>query len=119
MSRSDWIKSAPTSATSEKANTSLFPFLVKLLHGDDLSMKALSGGFRDRAEAVFAAGVDLALHCNGDLAEAAEVAAGTPELAGKAAERAAKALKRIAEQRIAFDPVDARAKLDAALATQT
>lgn len=90
-----------------------------LLMSDDLSMKALSGGFRDRTEALFAAGVDLALHCNGDLTEAAEVAAGTPELTGKAAERAAKALKRIAEVRIAFDPVDARAKLDAALATQT
>jgi beta-N-acetylhexosaminidase len=90
-----------------------------LLMSDDLSMKALSGGFRERAEALFAAGVDLALHCNGDLTEAAEVAAGTPELVGRAAERAAKALKRIAEVRIAFDPVDARAKLDAALATQT
>lgn len=44
--RSDWIKSAPTSATSEKANTPLFPFLVKLLHGEDLSMKEAAGFFR-------------------------------------------------------------------------
>jgi beta-N-acetylhexosaminidase len=90
-----------------------------LLMSDDLSMKALSGGFRDRAEALFAAGVDLALHCNGDLVEAAEVADGTPTLSGKALDRAERALARIAGDRLAFDPVDARAKLDAALATQT
>ena len=46
MSRSDWIKSAPTSATSEKANTPLFPFLVKLLHGEDLSVKEAAEFFR-------------------------------------------------------------------------
>ena len=32
-------------------------------------MKALSGAIRDRAEAVIRAGSDVALHCNGDLAE--------------------------------------------------
>lgn len=90
-----------------------------LLMSDDLSMKALSGSFRERTEALFAAGVDMALHCNGEIAEAEEVAAGAPELAGKAAERAERALARIAGERIAFDPVDSRAKLDAALATQT
>ncbi len=37
-----------------------------LLMSDDLSMKALSGPMRARAEAVIAAGSDLALHCNGD-----------------------------------------------------
>ena len=90
-----------------------------LLMSDDLSMKALSRSFRERTEALFAAGVDMALHCNGDLAEAEEVAAAAPELAGKSAERALKALARIAGDRVAFDPVDSRAKLDAALATQT
>ena len=49
-----------------------------LLMSDDLSMKALAGTFRDRARALFAAGVDIALHCNGDLAEAGEVAAEAP-----------------------------------------
>ncbi len=88
-----------------------------LLMSDDLSMKALSGSFRDRAKALFAAGVDLALHCNGDLAEAADVAAETPELAGRALERAEKALARIAGDRLAFDPVDSRAKLASALAS--
>lgn len=88
-----------------------------LLMSDDLSMKALSGSFRDRARALFAAGVDLALHCNGDLGEAREVAAETPLLAGKAFERAERALARIAGDRLAFDPVESREKLAAALAS--
>ena len=88
-----------------------------LLMSDDLSMKALAGTFRDRARALFAAGVDIALHCNGDLAEAGEVAAEAPELSGKARERAEKALARIAGERLAFDPVDSREKLAVALAS--
>ncbi len=88
-----------------------------LLMSDDLSMKALSGSFRDRARALFAAGVDLALHCNGDLSEAGEVAAETPVLAGRSLERAEKALARIAGDRLAFDPVEAGAKLAEALAS--
>ncbi len=44
--RTDWIKSAPTTATSEKANTPLYPFLVKLLHGEDMSAKEAAGFFR-------------------------------------------------------------------------
>ncbi|MDE2363178.1 MAG: beta-N-acetylhexosaminidase [Hyphomicrobiales bacterium] len=90
-----------------------------LLMSDDLSMKALTGSFRDRAEAMFAAGVDVALHCNGDLGEAGGVAAAAPELSGKPAERAAKALARISASRKGFDPVEARAKLEATLATKT
>lgn len=88
-----------------------------LLMSDDLSMKALSGSFRDRARALFAAGVDLALHCNGDLSEAGEVAAETPVLAGRSLERAEKALARVAGERLAFDPVEAGAKLAEALAS--
>ena len=88
-----------------------------LLMSDDLSMKALSGSFRDRARALFAAGVDLALHCNGDLGEAGEVAAEAPELSGKALERAERALARIAGERLAFDPVESREKLAAMLAS--
>ena len=41
-----------------------------LLMSDDLSMKALSGSFTERTQALFAAGVDIALHCNGHLDEA-------------------------------------------------
>lgn len=35
--RTDWLSSAPTNATSAKAETPLFPFLVKLMRGEDLS----------------------------------------------------------------------------------
>ena len=37
---------------------------------------------------MFAAGVDIALHCNGDLAEGRPVAEATPPLEGRARERA-------------------------------
>lgn len=40
-----------------------------LLMTDDLSMKALTGRFEDRAKASLEAGCDLLLHCNGDMAE--------------------------------------------------
>lgn len=87
-----------------------------LLLTDDLSMKALSGGFRDRAEAAFHAGCDVALHCNGQLDEARAVAEAAPRLAGDALRRAEAALARLSGQVADFDPVDARHRLDAALA---
>lgn len=62
-----------------------------LLMSDDLSMKALSGPMRARAEAVIAAGSDLALHCNGDLDEMRAAAEGVPVLGGRAAKRFAAA----------------------------
>lgn len=65
-----------------------------LLMSDDVSMQALNGGFRERTEAIFAAGCDVVLHCNGDMAEMMAVAAATPVLAGKSLERAAAALAR-------------------------
>ncbi len=58
-----------------------------LLMSDDLSMKALSGSMADRTCAVMAAGSDLALHCNGVLAEMEVVAANVPALAGPAQSR--------------------------------
>lgn len=51
-----------------------------LLMTDDLSMSALGGSYRTRAEASLAAGCDLVLHCNGKRAEMEAVAEGTPEL---------------------------------------
>lgn len=63
-----------------------------LLMSDDLSMKALTGPLRARAEAVIKAGSDLALHCNGDLAEMHAAAEGSPNLDGRAAERFAHAV---------------------------
>ncbi|ADM09490.1 glycosyl hydrolase, family 3 [Parvularcula bermudensis HTCC2503] len=52
-----------------------------LLMTDDLSMKALSGDYRERAERALAAGCDLILHCNGKMDEMQGVAAGTGPLA--------------------------------------
>ena len=65
-----------------------------LLMTDDLSMKALGGGFGERAARSLAAGCDVILHCNGDPAEMAAVAEATPRLAGRSAERAEAALAR-------------------------
>ena len=72
-----------------------------LLMSDDLSMKALSGRFGERTAAALDAGCDIALHCNGDMAEMRAVAAGARVLSGDAAERADRALDRAG--RIACD----------------
>jgi len=63
-----------------------------VLMTDDLSMGALSGTLAERTQAALAAGCDMALHCNGNLAEMEAVAAAAPVLAGTAAKRAAAAL---------------------------
>ncbi len=90
-----------------------------LIMSDDLSMKALGGSFTEKTQALFTAGLDLALYCWSDLREAEEVALATPFLDGRSAERAEKALDRLragAGARVAFDPVDAAARLQSALA---
>lgn len=87
-----------------------------LLMSDDLSMHALTGPFRDRAEAVIAAGCDLVLHCNGVIEEMEAVAEGAPALRGRALRRANAALARIRHRPEPFDVASARARLDAALA---
>ncbi len=84
-----------------------------LILSDDLSMKALRGPFAERARALFAAGLDMALHCNGDLTEARAVAEATPELAGPSLRRAQGALARIAGGAQPFDVEAARAELAA------
>ncbi len=65
-----------------------------LLLTDDLSMQALSGTIGERAGAAIAAGCDIALHCNGERAEMADVVAAAGRLDGAAADRAAAALAR-------------------------
>ena len=82
-----------------------------LLLSDDLSMKALGGAFYARTRAAFAAGVDIALHCNGDLEESRPVAEATPALEGRPLARAQKLLARIAAGPDAFDPQEGRARL--------
>ena len=83
-----------------------------LLMSDDVSMNALAGSVAERTRAIFSAGCDLVLHCNGKLEEMREVAAKTPELSGEALERAKRALAA-RKAPLAFDHVAARAELDA------
>lgn len=85
-----------------------------LLLSDDLSMEALSGSLRSRAEAVIAAGSDLALHCNGRMVEMCEVAAGVPSLSGLALDRFVRARSAACEQ--AFDRAEAEAAIGRVLA---
>ncbi|AJA63084.1 MULTISPECIES: beta-N-acetylhexosaminidase [Bradyrhizobium] len=86
-----------------------------LLMSDDVSMNALSGNIAERTRAIFAAGCDMALHCNGNIEEMREVAGQTPELSGTALARAKAALaSRKAPQ--PFDRAAARAELDALIA---
>jgi len=65
------------------------------LMSDDLSMGALEGSLASRAEASFAAGCDLVLHCNGKMDEMRDVASCSPELSGDAARRCEAALSRL------------------------
>jgi beta-N-acetylhexosaminidase len=67
-----------------------------LILSDDLSMKALDGSFEQRAAAVIEAGLDIVLHCNGDLEEARAVASAAPVLSGASLRRADLALAAIA-----------------------
>lgn len=64
-----------------------------LLMSDDVSMNALSGDYFDRTKAIFAAGLDMVLHCHGIMEQMKAVASCTPELEGKALQRAIKAIE--------------------------
>jgi beta-N-acetylhexosaminidase len=108
----DPAQPATTSATMiERVIRGLIGF-QGLLMSDDVSMNALAGSLAERTRAIFAAGCDLALHCNGNMQEMQDVARETPELSGKALERAKRALaaRRAA---VPFDRGAARAELDA------
>jgi beta-N-acetylhexosaminidase len=87
-----------------------------LLMTDDLSMKALGGDFRARAEKAIAAGCDMVLHCNGVMAEMEAVAAGAPLLGGKAKRRAEAALGRLRHRPEPFNAVEARERFTGILA---
>ncbi|OAF15018.1 beta-N-acetylhexosaminidase [Bradyrhizobium neotropicale] len=86
-----------------------------LLMSDDVSMNALAGGITERTRAIFAAGCDMALHCNGNIEEMRDVAGQTPELKGRALERANAALAARKPPQ-PFDRAAARAELDALIA---
>ena len=84
---------------------------------DDLSMGALSGDFRKRAEKSLAAGCDIALHCNGNLTEMKLVMEGVSNLSNisiSRLERAEKMRKKI--KKVEFPEVEsARNKLETIL----
>jgi beta-N-acetylhexosaminidase len=86
-----------------------------LLMTDDLSMRALSGSFAERASAAIAAGCDIVLHCNGEPDEMREAASAVPALAGRALARARSALARKGAAP-AFDVEKSRAELAVGLA---
>jgi beta-N-acetylhexosaminidase len=67
-----------------------------VLCSDDLSMGALAGPLPERARRALAAGCDLALHCNGDLAEMQAIAEVIPAIGAETAARIARgeALRR-------------------------
>ncbi len=79
-----------------------------LLMTDDLSMKALTGSFADRATTSLGAGCDLILHCNGDMSEMHPIAEAAGRLDGRrdALSEAALAL------RSRIDPLDEASLLE-------
>lgn len=83
-----------------------------LLMSDDVSMNALAGSIAERTRAIFTAGCDVVLHCNGKLNEMREVAAETPVLTGRALQRAEAALAARRAPDAGFDRKAARSQLD-------
>lgn len=59
-----------------------------LLMSDDLNMQALSGTLAERTARTIAAGVDIALHCKGDMAEMVAVAGAAGQMGPVALKRA-------------------------------
>ena len=64
-----------------------------LLTTDDITMEALSGTHAERAAAAIAAGCDVVMHCNGDIAAMAPVVEAAGALTAAAATRAGRALQ--------------------------
>lgn len=62
-----------------------------VLVSDDLSMGALAGGMGERGRAAIDAGCDLALHCNGKMAEMEALTGAVPRLSAQSLERLARA----------------------------
>ena len=85
-----------------------------LLMSDDLSMKALSGDFKQRAKDSLSAGCDVVLHCNGDMAEMKAVMSGVGRLGKEARRRTQAVMGRLVKVPEPFDVAEARARFDAA-----
>jgi beta-N-acetylhexosaminidase len=108
----DPLHPATTSATIIKQVIRGVIGFQGLLMSDDVSMKALSGSIAERTKAIFSAGCDMVLHCNGNFEEMRDVVAETPELSGKAFDRASRALASRGVPQ-PFDKAAARAELEA------
>ena len=87
-----------------------------LVMSDDLSMKALSGDLAARTRAALGAGCDVALHCNGDMAEMKQVVSAARPLSGRAKARAAAAMARLPRRIEPLDVDEARHRFEAAFA---
>ena len=98
MPKTEWLMNAPTSATNPKADTPLFPFLVRLIRGENLSMDEASDFFRaltdKNANPAQIAGALSALTAKGETAE---------ELAGMARVMREKAVKIKSRQKNLID----------------
>ncbi|MEX3009210.1 beta-N-acetylhexosaminidase [Hoeflea sp. TYP-13] len=86
-----------------------------LLMSDDVSMKALSGDFASKTDAIFEAGCDVILHCNGVMGEMTEICAHTPVLQGAAADRAGRVVSLFTDADDA-DETTLRAEFDSLVA---
>ena len=86
-----------------------------ILMSDDLSMKALSGELGDLTKGAFAAGCDLALHCNGKMDEMQRIAAAALPISGKLEKRIASLISE-SEQKPMADRADLRARYDTLMA---
>jgi beta-N-acetylhexosaminidase len=87
-----------------------------LLMSDDIGMEALSGTLAERARAVIAAGCDIALHCSGEAADNAEIAAALGAMTEAASARLGRAMARTGSGAPGADPAELAAKRDALLA---
>ena len=89
-------------AVDDKLPATQSPKMIKLIRddigfdgfliSDDLSMKALKGTFKEKAEKSLDAGCDAVLHCNGNMEEMLDVAKGVKPLTESARVRLEKSL---------------------------
>jgi beta-N-acetylhexosaminidase len=75
----DKINCATNSPTAIKMIREEIGF-ENILMSDDISMKALKGSFGEKSKRILAAGCDLVLHCNGEMAEMVEINSALPNL---------------------------------------
>lgn len=73
MPKTEWLLAAPASATNSKADTTLYPFLARLIRGEDLQMEEAAKFFRAltdaNANSAQIAGALVALTAKGETPE--------------------------------------------------